>query len=181
MRARNTRRPLCERDVRVGLGGKGKRVKQNQTDMIQLRRDRLESVKVRRRGGYLTARMGFRHPHVSALFRHLLATLALGRCHCCTRQHASRDRQRSQHQRQSRNTDFDQQSQLTSLSTTDSKTQQAGKGFSLLPSRDRPNRADWPKRQYGNRRSRMFAWTPTSGKCWESRRYRDRATRCCLY
>jgi hypothetical protein len=55
--------------------------------------------------------MGFRHPHVSALFRHLLATLALGRCHCCTRQHASRNRQRSQHQRQSENTDFDQQSQ----------------------------------------------------------------------
>jgi len=31
---------------------------------------------------------------------------------------------------------------ITSLSTTDSKTQQAGKGFSLLRSRDRPDRAD---------------------------------------
>jgi hypothetical protein len=55
--------------------------------------------------------MGFCHPHVSALPGHLLATLALGRRHLCTRQHASRDRQRSQHQRQSGNTDFDQQSQ----------------------------------------------------------------------
>jgi hypothetical protein len=52
--------------------------------------------------------MGFRHPHVPALLGHLLATLALGRCHCCTRQHASRERQRSQHQRQSENTYFDQ-------------------------------------------------------------------------
>jgi hypothetical protein len=25
--------------------------------------------------------MGFRHPHVAALLGHLLATLALGRCH----------------------------------------------------------------------------------------------------
>src|SRR2546430_8442876 len=81
MRARSTRRPLCERVVRVSLGGKGKRVKQHQTDMIQLRRDGLQSVKVRRRSGHLTARMGFRHPHVAALLRHLLATLALGRCH----------------------------------------------------------------------------------------------------
>jgi len=55
--------------------------------------------------------MGFRHPHVPALFRHLLATLALGRCHCCTRQYARRHRQRSQHQRQSGNTDLDQQFQ----------------------------------------------------------------------
>jgi hypothetical protein len=55
--------------------------------------------------------MGFRHPHVPALLRHLLATLAFGRCHCCTRQHASRNRQRSQQQRQNVNTDFDQQSQ----------------------------------------------------------------------
>jgi hypothetical protein len=55
--------------------------------------------------------MGFRHPHVPALFRHLLATLALGSGHSCTRQYARRDRQRSQHQRQSGNTDFDQQFQ----------------------------------------------------------------------
>jgi hypothetical protein len=86
-------------------------MKQNQTDMIQLRRGGLQSVKVRRRSGYLTARVGFRHPHVPALFRHLLATLALGQCHSCTRQYARRDRQRSQHQRQSGNTDFDQQFQ----------------------------------------------------------------------
>ncbi len=111
MRARNTRRPLCEREVRVGLGDKGKRVKQNQTDMIQLRRGGLQSVKIRRRGAYLTARMGFRHPHVPALLGHLLATLALGRCHSGTRQHTSRDRQRRQNERQSGNTDFDQQFQ----------------------------------------------------------------------
>jgi hypothetical protein len=55
--------------------------------------------------------MGFRHPHVPALFRHLLATLALGRRHCCTGQRTRRDRQRSQHQRQSGNTEFDQQFQ----------------------------------------------------------------------
>ena len=174
MRARNPRRPLCERDIRIGLGGKGKRVKQNQTDMIQLRSGGFQSVKVRRRGGYLTARMGFRHPHVPALFRHLFATLALGRCHCLTWQHASRDRQRSQHQRQSGNTEFDRQFQHyqsiynISLSTTDSKTQQARKGFRLPCSttsqpnlhgrhqlllrnvRDRGLRA---KRQYGNHRS----------------------------
>jgi len=55
--------------------------------------------------------MGLRHPHLPALFRHLLAKLALGRRHRCTRQYARRDRQRSQHQRQSGNTDFDQQFQ----------------------------------------------------------------------
>jgi hypothetical protein len=53
--------------------------------------------------------MGFSHPHVPAPFRHLLAALALGRCHFCTRQHASRKRQRSQHQRQSGNTEFAKQ------------------------------------------------------------------------
>jgi hypothetical protein len=56
--------------------------------------------------------MGFRHPHVAALLRHLLATLAFGRCHCCTRQYARRHRQRSQHERQSWNAEFDQQVQL---------------------------------------------------------------------
>jgi hypothetical protein len=55
--------------------------------------------------------MGLRHPHISTLPGHLLAALALSRCHCCTRQHAGRKRQRSQHQRQGENTDFDQQSQ----------------------------------------------------------------------
>jgi hypothetical protein len=55
--------------------------------------------------------MGFRHPHVPALFGHLLATFAFGRCHRRTGQHASCDRQRSQHERQSGNTDFDQQVQ----------------------------------------------------------------------
>src|ERR1700745_2412165 len=105
MRARNTRRPLYEREVRVGLGGKGKRVKQNQTDMIQLRGGGLQSVKVRRRGGYLTARMGFRHPNVPTLLGHLLATLTFRRAHSCTWQHAGRDRQRSEHQRQGENSD----------------------------------------------------------------------------
>jgi hypothetical protein len=55
--------------------------------------------------------MGLRHPHVAALLGHFLATLALGRCHCRTRQYARRKGQRSQHQRQSRSTDFDQQIQ----------------------------------------------------------------------
>jgi hypothetical protein len=55
--------------------------------------------------------MGFRHPHVPALLGHLLATLALGRCHSCTWQYARRDRQRSHDQRQSGNADFDQQFQ----------------------------------------------------------------------
>jgi hypothetical protein len=61
----------------------------------------------------LTARMGFRHPHVPALFRHLLATLALGRCHSRTGQCARRDRLHDQHQRQSGNTEFDQQLQTS--------------------------------------------------------------------
>jgi len=55
--------------------------------------------------------MGFRHPHVPALLGHLLATLALGRCHRSTRQYARRDRQRSQYQRESENTEFDQRFQ----------------------------------------------------------------------
>src|SRR6267143_4589222 len=110
MRARNTRRPLCEREVHVGEGGEGKRVTQSQTDMIQLRRGGPHSVKIRGRGAYLTARMGFRHPHISALLGHLLATLALSRCHSCTRQHASRDRQGSQHQCQNGDTKFGRKS-----------------------------------------------------------------------
>jgi hypothetical protein len=52
--------------------------------------------------------MGFCHPHVPALLGHLLATGALGRRHSGTWQHTSRDRQRSQHERQSGNTDFNQ-------------------------------------------------------------------------
>jgi hypothetical protein len=63
----------------------------------------------------LTARMGFRHPHVPAVFRHLLATLTLGRRHSRTGQCARRDRLRDQHQRQSGNTEFDQQSQTSSV------------------------------------------------------------------
>ena len=78
MRARNTRRPSDEGDVRIGWGGKRKRVKQNGTDMIQLRRGGLQSMKVRGRRGRLTARMGFRHPHVLALSRHLLTAVLLG-------------------------------------------------------------------------------------------------------
>jgi hypothetical protein len=87
--------------------------------------------------------MGLRHPHIPALLGHLLATLALGRCHCCTRQYARRNRQGSQHQRQSGNTEFDRQFQHyqsiynISLSTTDSKTQQARKGFRLPRSEGR--------------------------------------------
>jgi hypothetical protein len=61
----------------------------------------------------LTARMGFRQPHVPALFRHLLATLARGRRHFRTGQCARRDRLRDQHQRQSGNTEFDQQLQTS--------------------------------------------------------------------
>ena len=59
----------------------------------------------------LTARMGFRHPHVPALFRHLLATLPLGGRHFGARQHTSHDWQRSQYQRQSENANFDKQFQ----------------------------------------------------------------------
>jgi len=55
--------------------------------------------------------MRFWHPHVSALFRHSLATLAFGGRHFGTRQYARHDRQRSQHQRQRGNTDFDGQFQ----------------------------------------------------------------------
>jgi len=57
--------------------------------------------------------MGFRHPHVPALFRHLLATHALGRRHSRTGQCAGRDRLRDQRQRQSGNTEFDQQLQTS--------------------------------------------------------------------
>jgi hypothetical protein len=46
--------------------------------MMQLRRGSLQSVKISRRGGYLTARMGFHHPPVPAPSRHLLAALPLG-------------------------------------------------------------------------------------------------------
>jgi len=35
---------------------------------------------------------------------------------------------------------------ITSLSTTDSKTQQTGKGFSLPPSRDQPTKPSWHHR-----------------------------------
>jgi hypothetical protein len=57
---------------------------------------------------------------------------------------------------------------ITSLSTTDSKTQQAEKGFSLLPSRDRPDRGlnQTPVRKPSFSLEfliRMFAWTPASG------------------
>jgi hypothetical protein len=57
---------------------------------------------------------------------------------------------------------------ITSLSTTDSKTQQAGKGFSLLPSRDRPDRglSETPARKPSFSLEfsiRMSAWTPASG------------------
>jgi hypothetical protein len=79
-------------------------MKQNQTDM-QLRRGCLQSVKIRRRGGYLTARMGFRHPHVPALSRHLFTAVPLRWCHGCIRQGAGHDRQCDEQCRQSENTD----------------------------------------------------------------------------
>ena len=104
MRARITRRPLCEREVRVGLGGKGERVKQNQTDTMQLRRGGLQSVKVRRRGGYLTARMGFRH--VPALSRHFFTALPLGCRHRCIGHHTCHYRQSGKQYCQSENTEF---------------------------------------------------------------------------
>src|SRR5580704_16075618 len=178
MLARNTRRPLCERDVRVGLGGKGKRVKQNQTDMIQLRRGRLQSVKVRRRRGYFTARMGFRHPHVSALFRHLLATLALGRCHCCTRKTATGSA--ASISARAGTPTLVNSLNITSLSSADSKTQRAGKGFTLPPSCDRPDRglSETPARRPSFSLEfliRTFGWTPSSGKCLEGGRFCDRA------
>ena len=115
-------------------------MKQNQTDMIQLRRNGLQSVNARWRRGYLTARMGFRHPHVPALLGHLLATLAFGRCHRRSRQHASRDRQRSQRQRQSGNTDFDQPSHNQQSICHEQKDATTRKRFQLPPSRDRPKR-----------------------------------------
>jgi hypothetical protein len=76
--------------------------------MILRRRRGLHGVQVAWRACRLTAGMGFRHPHVPALFRHLLATLALGRRHSRTGQCARRDRLRDQHQRQSGNTELDQ-------------------------------------------------------------------------
>jgi len=106
MRARHTRRPLCEREIRAGLGGKGKRVKQNQTDMMQLRRGCFQSVKVRRSSGCLAARMRFRHPHVPTLSRHLLTTLPLGRRHRCIGRHTCHHRQPGEQYRQSENSDF---------------------------------------------------------------------------
>jgi hypothetical protein len=105
MRARNPRGPLC-REERVGLGCQGKRVKQNQTNMMQLRRSRFERMKISRRGGYLTARMGFRHPHVPALSRHLLTALLLGGRHRCIGRHTCHHWQRGEQYRQSENSDF---------------------------------------------------------------------------
>jgi hypothetical protein len=105
MRARNPRRPLWQREVRVGLGCKGNCVKQNHTEMIQLGRRCLQRVKVRRRGGYLTARMGFRHPHVPALSRHLLTAVPLGWSHRHSWQGTGHDRQCDEQYRQSENTD----------------------------------------------------------------------------
>jgi len=73
--------------------------------------------------------MGFRHPHIPALFRHLLATLALGRRHCRTRQYARRDRQCRQHQRQSGNTDFDRKSHTHKSSPDNRQRQPIKKSF----------------------------------------------------
>jgi hypothetical protein len=103
MCARNTRRPLCEREVRVGLGDKGKRVKQNQTDMMQLRRGCLQGVKISGRGRYLAARMGFRHPHIPAPSRHLLAALPLSWGHRCIGHRACHHRQCGEQYRQNEN------------------------------------------------------------------------------
>jgi hypothetical protein len=59
--------------------------------MIQLRGGGFQSVKIRRRGGYLTARMGFRHPispHCSAIFlqhsRSAEVIVAPGNAHAAT-------------------------------------------------------------------------------------------------
>lgn len=105
MRARNPRRPLCQREIRVVLGSEGKRVKQNQTDMVQLRRGCLQGVKISRCGGYLTARMRFRHPHVPALSRHLLTALPLGCRHRSIGHRTCHHRQCGEQYCQSENTD----------------------------------------------------------------------------
>ena len=81
-------------------------MKQNQTDMMQLRRGCLQRVEISRRGGYLTARMRFRHSHVPALSRHLLAALPLGGCHRPIWHYTRHHRQRTEHERQRVNTDF---------------------------------------------------------------------------
>jgi hypothetical protein len=80
-------------------------MKQNQTKMMQVRRGCLQSMKTSRRGGYLTARMGFRHPHVPALSRHLLTALMLGGCHRPIWRYTRHHRQRTEHERQTVNTD----------------------------------------------------------------------------
>ena len=81
MRARNPRRPLDQREIRVNLRCVAKHVRQNQADVVQLRRGCRESVKISGRCGHLTTRMGFRHPHVLALSRHLLTAVLLGCSH----------------------------------------------------------------------------------------------------
>jgi hypothetical protein len=50
--------------------------------------------------------MGFRHPHVPALVRHLLAALPLSRRHGCIGQRTRHHWQRGEQYRQSENSDF---------------------------------------------------------------------------
>jgi len=104
MRAGNPRRPLCQREVRIGLRGRGKCVKQNQIDMMQLRRGCLQRVQISWCGCHLAARMGFRHPHVPALSSHFLATFPLGCRHRCIRQRTRHHRQCGEQYCQNENT-----------------------------------------------------------------------------
>jgi hypothetical protein len=129
MRARNPRRPLCQREVRV-LYGRGKRVNQNQTDMMQLRRGCLQSVQISRCSCHLAARMGFRHPHVPALSGHFLATFPLGRRHSYIGQRTCHHRQCGEQYCQRENPDFangtqhNQSSSDSHLDATSEKTSQ---------------------------------------------------------
>jgi hypothetical protein len=81
-------------------------MKQNQTNMIQLRRSRFKGMKISRRGSHLTARMGLRHTHVPALARHLLTAFPLGCRHRRIGHHTCHDWQRDEQYRQSENSDF---------------------------------------------------------------------------
>jgi hypothetical protein len=130
MRARNPRRPLCQREVRVGLRGRWKRVKQNQIDMMQLRRGCLQSMQISWCGCHLAARMGFRHPHVPALSSHFLATFPLGCRHRCIGQRTRHHRQCGEQYCQRENPDFshgsqhNQSSSDNQLDATSEKTSQ---------------------------------------------------------
>jgi hypothetical protein len=150
MGAGNPSGPLCQRAVRIGLSGEGKRVKQNQTEMIQWRRGCPQSVKLSRRSCCLATGMGLRHTRVPTLLRHLLTAVPLGWCHRSARHRTCHHGQRGEQYRQSENSDFTRECQRHQCScncrldaTSEGKasiTAVTGANFYRCPACERPAR-----------------------------------------